>query len=277
MTRAGNPFNIVNLHGEGTLRGITVAMPTQQVLRFLPAGLSLGPQTVTPPGTHPVILSYNSMYRAVMSVPTLLPTLTYNEFTLGVPFTYTQPGALGRTLGGAIGALLGRRGDQPQGPYYYMPLLYLDSVLATMGGLMFWGYAKKLARFKLATGRYAIDGEDGAPRTSMEWQYLGEAAPQASFPYFNPVREMLDQAVVSQLPAALGPLFVVSEFNKDWSRATLRPLATSARVDAEFVPGFGTGSFPATGESEGIDTSVLGSYELNAPWILGLPHAPVFR
>ena len=37
------------------------------------------------------------------------------------------------------------------------------------------------------------------------------------------------------------------------------------------------GLHPATGLAEGIDASVLGSYELDAPWLLGMPRAPLLR
>lgn len=273
MSTPSSPFNVVNLYGSGCLRGVTVAMPTAQVQRLLPKGLELGPQTVTPPGTHPVILSFNSMFNAVMSVPTLLPELTYQEFTVGVPFTTLRPGPLGR----AMGTMLGRGQNQPMGPYYYMPRLFLDSVLATLGGLVFWGFAKKLARFKLTEGRYAIDAENGAPQISLDWEAQGQPQPLAAYPHFNPVREMLDQSVISQMPAAFGPIFVLTQFNKDWSQAKLRPLRTSVRIDSEFLPGLSPGLIPMQGQTEGIDASVLGSYEVTAPWILGLPHAPFFE
>ena len=266
-------FNLVNLHGEGCFRSVTLALPTAQVLRFLPAGLVLGPQDVTPPGTHPVILSFNALYRAEMSVPTLLPSLTYHEFTFGVPFSYLPAGRLGR----ALGALTGRRSPAPHGPYYYMPRLFLDSVLATLGGLLFWGYAKKLARFTVGADRFAIQGEDGAPQVSLAFSAQGEPQPVAHFPHFAAVQAMLAQPLVSQLPAALGPIFVVADFDKQWHQARLRPLVTQVQVLAELVPGFGPGSHPAGGVSDGIDVSVLGSYELNAPWLLGMPHVPLPR
>ena len=273
MSRSSNPFNLVNLHGQGCFRGVTLALPTAQVLRFLPAGLVLGPQQVTPPGTHPVILSFNSLSRAVMSVPTLLPTLTYHEFTFGVPYSHVEPGLLGK----AIGSLLGRSGGAHHGPYYYMPRLFLDSVLATVGGLLYWGYAKKLARFKVGERRFAIDGEDGAPLIELSWDSLGTTQPPSAFGHFDAVRAMLSQPLVSQLPAALGPLFVVADFNKAWDTATLQATTTSVRVQSEFVPGFGVGLHPAEGQAAGIDSSVLGSYELNASWVLGMPHAPLLR
>jgi hypothetical protein len=273
MAPTNNPFNLVNLHGDGCFRGVTLALPIAEVQRFLPNGLVLGAQNVTPPGTHPVILSFNSLYRAIMSVPTLLPTLTYHEFTFGVPYSYVQPGTLGRMFG----AVLGRGGDQLRGPYYYMPRLFLDSVLATMGGVLYWGYAKKLARFKLSTGSFAIDAENGVPQISLEWDILGEPRPVSAFPHFEPVREMLAQPLVSQMPVGMGPLFVVADFNKRWDLATLQPTATTVRVDNEIVPGFGAAHYPSEGRSPGIDTQVLGSYELSASWMLGMAHAPIFR
>ena len=273
MTYRRKPFSLVNLHGEGCFRGLTLALPTAQVLRFLPAGLVLGPQDVTPPGTHPVILSFNALYRAEMSVPTLLPSLTYHEFTFGVPYSYLRAGRLGR----ALGALAGRRDTTPHGPYYYMPRLFLDSVLATLGGLLFWGYAKKLARFTVGADRFAIQGEDGAPQVSLAFSAQGEPQPVGHFPHFAAVQAMLDQPLVSQLPAALGPIFVVADFDKQWQQARLRPLATQVQVQDEFVPGFGPGNHPAGGASAGIDVAVLGSYELTAPWQLGMPHAPLLR
>jgi hypothetical protein len=82
---------------------------------------------VTPAGTHPVIASFNDLSRAQMSVPSLMPVLNYNEYTLGIPYTYIARGGLNR--------------NSP-GPYYYMPKLFLNSTLAVIGGVAFWGFRK---------------------------------------------------------------------------------------------------------------------------------------
>ena len=223
MNPQRKPFNLVNLHGEGCFGSVTLARPTAQELRFLPAG------------------------------------------------------ALGR----ALGALTGRRDAPPDGhnygPCYYMPRLFLDSALATLGGLLFWGYAKKLARFTVGADRFAIQGENGAPQVSLGVKAMGEPQPVAARPQISAVQAMLAQPLVSQRPAALGPILVVADFDKQWDRARLRPRATQVQVQAEFVPGFSPGSHPAQGASAGIAACVLGSYELNAPWRLGMPHAPVLR
>jgi len=87
---------------------------------------------------------------------------------------------------------------------------------------------------------------------------------------------MLTQPIISMLPAAMGPFFILSDFDKDWQTATVRPLETILEVDVEYVPGYSGGRYPGTGYSKGIDESVLGSYELRAPWRLSLPYPPLF-
>jgi hypothetical protein len=141
-----NPYDTITLDGEGTFRGVTLSLPTGQVRRMLPAGLELGDQRVTPPGTHPVILLFNDLFRAHMNIPSLLPSLTYNEHTIGIPYSYVTRGPL--------------TGSTP-GPYYYMPSLELDNLSAILGGRLFWGYNKRLAHFESTAGRYTIrDGRD---------------------------------------------------------------------------------------------------------------------
>src|SRR5262249_11656390 len=128
FTSTRNPFAVVNLNGNSTVRGVTLALPTERVRNFLPAGLELGPQDVTPRGTHPVILLFQEMFRVQMSMPTVLPSLTYHEHIFSVPYCYLSSGSI--TPG-------------YPGPYFFMPRLYLDSAEATAGGVLFWGFAKE--------------------------------------------------------------------------------------------------------------------------------------
>lgn len=52
MTTTFNPWPVVTLFGEGRMRGVTLALPEAKVLNFLPAGLNLVPQSVTPRGVE---------------------------------------------------------------------------------------------------------------------------------------------------------------------------------------------------------------------------------
>jgi hypothetical protein len=262
MTPA-NPFAAINLNGNGTMRGVTLALPTARVRDLLPAGLELGEQKVTPSGTHPVILFFHDMFRAQMSVPTLLPNMTYHEHSVGVPFAYLSSGSITPGV---------------PGPYYFMPKLYLDNFWATIGGCLFWGFAKEMASVTVTARSYAVTSLAGQRLTSLAWKKPDqeEFLPIAEYANFEPVRQMLTQPIISMVPAAMGPFFILSDFDKDWTVATLRPLETNLEVDLEYVPGYPGGRYPASGWSPGIDASVLGSYELRAPWRLSLPYPPLF-
>jgi len=255
-----NPYSYVSLNGHGTMRGLTLALPSEQVRQLLPYGLELGAQDVTPAGTHPVVVYFHDMFRAHMSIPSLLPSLTYHEHSLGVPFAYvTQRGQLSATS---------------PGPYYFMPRLHLDSFLATLGGIAYWGYAKRMASFLVDANNYTVSSSRGTPITSLQFQAKGEFRPVEEFPLFAPIRKMLDQPLISMLPAALGPFFVCSNFDKQWSAATMRPMQTQMQIDEAYVPGLLPGAYPAEGLSPGIDQIALGSYELRAPWRVSMPYPP---
>jgi len=262
MTPA-NPFTAINVNGTGTMRGVTLALPAAKVRAMLPAGLELGAQQVTPPGTHPVILFFHDMFRAQMSVPSLLPNMTYHEHSIGIPFSYLN----GRSMTPGV-----------PGPYYFMPKLYLDNFLATLGGIAFWGFAKEMACVNVTRTSYTITTLAGSPVTSLSWKEPQSDAfkPIAGYANFEPVRQMLTQPIISMLPAGMGPFFILSDFDKDWDAATMRPLETRVQVDVEYVPGYQAGRYPASEWSPGIDASVLGSYELRAPWRLGIPYPPMF-
>jgi len=262
MTPA-NPLAAINLNGNGTMRGVTLALPTSRVLDLLPAGLELGDQKVTPAGTHPVILFFHDMFRAQMSIPTLLPNMTYREHSVGVPFAYISKGSITPGV---------------PGPYYFMPKLYLDNFWATIGGLFFWGFAKEMGSVNVTATSYTVTTITGQRLTSLSWKNPGKQPflPIAQVEHFEPVRQMLTQPIISMLPAAMGPFFILSDFDKDWQTATVRPLETALEVDVEYVPGYSGGRYPGTGYSKGIDESVLGSYELRAPWRLSLPYPPLF-
>jgi Acetoacetate decarboxylase (ADC) len=259
---AMNPFSAINLHGEGRMRSLTLALPTDRVRNLLPAGLELGEQAVTPPGTHPVVMLFNDLFRAQMSIPTLLPSLTYHEHTMGVPFAYVTRGGI--------------TAHSP-GPYYFMPLLFLDSFLAVLGGVSIWGFAKRLASFQVTADRYTFSSTGGQRYASLTWKATGVHRPVRDYDQFEPIRQLLNQPLISMLPGSLGPFFTISDFEKQWDAATIQPLATALEIDLEYVTGFPGGRYPARGTSPGIDETVLGSYELLTPWRLSLPYPPLAR
>ena len=66
-------------------------------------------------GRIPVIMGFHDMFRLHASVPSLLPSMTYHEHSVGIPYCYV-------TQGGAMTA-------RTPGPYYFMPILLLDNAV----------------------------------------------------------------------------------------------------------------------------------------------------
>lgn len=260
---AVNPFDpagLLHLGGLGTMRNVTLALPTDEVRRLLPAGLELGAQPLTPPGTHPVILGFHDMFRLHTSFPSLLPSLTYHEHSIGIPWCYVTGGA---DIAGS------------PGPFYFMPALLLDSVLATLGGLLFWGYPKRLARIEEDGGRYRVMREDGAPLVTLTWRARGAARPALAWERFALQRSALSQPLLGLWPVGLGPWFAAADFPKVWERTELTELESAVEVHTDYVTGFGRARYPSRGNLPGIGDSIIGSYAMATQWRMSMPYPPL--
>lgn len=253
----GGPWNSVELVGDGVMRVIPLEMPIETVRSFLPYTLDLAPQTMTRPGTHPVVMFFQEMVRAHMTIPSLLPNMTYHEYVFAVPHTVPN-GAFGGVFGAPTKTHL-----------QFMPKLLLSEWLPTIGGVLFWGFAKQMAHYQVTNNRVAISTQGGAdPLVTLSYEPTGDYKPLHEYPNFGPLQEVMSEPLVSQLPAAMGPFLVCSNYDKIWSRAVLRPISTEITVHESFVTNLPTGIFPDGGKS--ILTSPLGSVEIKAPWKLSL-------
>jgi hypothetical protein len=245
----------VQLVGSALMRGVTLTLPTRRVEELLPTGMRLRGQDLTPPGTHPLVLFFYHIFRAHMTIPTPMPDLTYYEQIVGVPFV------------DVVGDF---PNPVPGGPFFFMPQLLLTDYLATLGGRLYWGFAKDLAQITETERSYEVRGLDGRPLIKLELEHTGDAKPVRDYPHFERMQKVLDQPLVSQVPLGVGPYFVASDFSKVWSSARMRPMTTVVHIAEEFVPGLPTGRFPIHGRAPGIDVDVLGSYEFVTDWTQSL-------
>jgi hypothetical protein len=235
----------VNLVGGALIRLHLVVAPTDVVRRILPPELDLLEQALTPPGTHPIAHCFQQMQSAHMTIPTMMPLLTYYEHITGIPFTAP-------------------RGDPRQGPCLYMPRLHLDNAVAVVGGVLFWGFTKRLSRFTVDDRRWAVATPDGRPVATLDIDVYGEPGPVDRYPNFEPLRRIMSQPLISLLPATLGPYVCFSDFDKRWDTAVVRPASTKVTVHHEYVSGIPCGVFPSEGMTPGIDRDPLGSVEVRA-------------
>jgi hypothetical protein len=229
--------------GDGITRGVALALPSSIVRAFLPAGLDLGEQRVTPPGTHPLVFLFHSFSHCQFSFPTLLPSMNFHEQTVGVPFTFVRS----------------------VGPYYFMPKLYLDDRWVLMVGRTWWGFDKELAIVNADDAQYTVTSLAGRPLVSLAGSSGDEYRAIALYPEFEPVRQMLSQPLISESRLAAGPSFTLTDFDRRWNLARVRPLRAVLDVGSSYLRGLDAGHYPS---------SELGSFELSAPWWLSFPYPP---
>lgn len=255
-----DPCSPIKLIGHWTIRVVNVVLPTEHVRAMLPFGLELGPQSLTEPGYHLVRFYFGFPVHAAMALSPRVMTMDYCEQVLGVPYVRRTTDLY---AGGATG------------PYYYMPRLWLNNPLAISGGLLWWGMEKRPALIEptveQSRGRYRVrslaDGHH--PIIEAEWEVAGEFQPVADVPNFAPQRRMMDQPLVMQGFASLGPLLVGSSFTMTWGTAQVRPIRAKVQVHEAYVPGLPAGTF----DNVPLADSPLGSFELQTPWELALPYS----
>lgn len=248
--------------GDGVTRCVLLTVPAWMVQRLLPPNLELGTQDVSAPGTHPVVLQFHDFSRCRFSLPNLLQPLNFHEQTLGIPFTRISSRADAASR---------------REPFYFMPKLYLDHPWVWAVGRNLWGFDKEMATVEVTRNRYAVTSFAGRQLASLTWSCPeeGSRARFAKGDEFEPLRNILSQTLISLSPAAMGPIFTVTDFDRNWDRAIIRPISAALVVDPCYVKGFDGGRFGTDVDPADPDYSMIGCYEVSAQWWLSFPYLPL--
>jgi hypothetical protein len=231
---------------------------------MLPDGLELGAAEVAEAGKHPVVLYFGNMFKAQLSVGPFPAPTDYREHVVGVPYTVYKAGR-----GGCGGY---------RGPFFYMPQLYLDSLVFTLGGLIVWGFNKARANFKQESRiseetthhSYAVSSRRwGDKLVDVTWHAESEAERVECNKAFEIQRRIMSQPVISRQPLAIGPFFSCSDYDKTWSTADVKPIRTRTSIRSLYVPGLSPGDYE--GQALG-EKNPLGSFELRTHWSLTFPY-----
>jgi hypothetical protein len=244
--------------GDAITRCIALALPSSKVRAMLPAGLGLCAQSVTPQGTHPVILQSHTFAHCQFSFPTMLPPMSFHEQTLGIPFV-------------CVSAAPGLRAA---GPYYFMPKLYLDDRWNLFIGRNFWGFNKELARVRVNAGSYTVTSMTGRRLAGLTWSVSGDEPRPAigGYEQFEPVRKMLSQTPLSFSPAAVGPIPTLTDFDRSWNLGTVRRLRAVLDIDAAYCPRFSGGHYETADETGQASGWPALAFEVSAQWWLSYPY-----
>lgn len=218
---------------------------------MLPGELELAPQTMTPPGTHPLVFLFGKHFDVR---PNFIPFggLTYLEYICAIPFVQWRNAS-----------------HDYKGPFAYMPRMFLDELFPTLLGYMY-AYPKVMARMSgnpptdsLYDVRSLLQDEALIQGT---FNTFGPQLPPVDFPNFAHVREVFEMPFIGKYE--IGP-YVCSKLTFKLDQAIIQPATANIEVAREFVDGLLPGSFIRPS----IDADPLGSFYMAVPWELTLPFA----
>jgi hypothetical protein len=216
---------------------------------LLPDDLILAPQEYTPAGQHPLLLMFNNtllktnpyLERISLEANFAL-TLKYFEFIVMLPYVQFKEAQY-----------------NGKGPYCYLPVLYLNSLLAVMGGRLFWEFNKQMAGFSVDESNFFVREEDKTTELlSAETLLMGMEQPEQSVPNFQTITPILQLPVIEH-----GPLGYVSSIYKIFfENIDIAPAgANYTNLSCSFMP-------PGLTSSPAITQDPLGGFHMDYDWKL---------
>jgi len=83
---------------------------------------------------------------------------------------------------------------------------------------------------------------------------------------------MLNQKLVCVFPAAIGPCIALSDFDRRWNMASVRPLRAEMEVSPPYIPLIEPGRYSTDANLRDPVSAVPGSWEFLASWWLSFPY-----
>jgi len=236
---------LIALTGRYLANCAVLALPASDAVAMLTSNAELAAQSLTPPGTHPVILLMGE--HTGVRVKFLPGSIDYREALVSVPWV--------RRRGAACGS----------GPLAHVSRLWLDRLAPVAGGWTF-GFPKIWSRVEMSDTSYGVQSILSCTRLlDARFEARGAPAPTSQFHNFGLVRPIFEQPFLQRLLLA-GPSCVeVMDFGLD--RATLQPIEATVEARRGFLRGFPTGAR----ELKSIDESPLGAFRLELSWTLTAP------
>jgi hypothetical protein len=214
---------------------------------MLPPGLELAQQSITPAGTHPVLLMMGRQHDVHAEWGMLRgPGVSYNELFFGVPFVNRAP-----------------RDGKQLGPFMFGPVLYVDRLLPFIMGY-FWGFAKEDVTIVDDGLHYEVRDSRG-PLLTAQFAAQGSWGPPSSFPNFQAYPPMFQQSGIGR--TLLGFYLCFAFQHNSIEQAQIRSAGTTLQVVRPFVRGMDPGTY----RFAGISSEPFGSFQMTNSWTLQPP------
>ena len=180
--------------------------PRGEVEKLLPIGLKLGPEPPAHRGLWPLALVFSRHSGVRPGIAPPIGGLRYDEFLIAVPSVYHVD-------------------RQPfQGPFCYMPVILLDSLLPLILGAGFYGLKKRNARIMARTDSFNIRFDEGQISASLRDE--GPPGMIQDFPGLTTIRKMMEQAIVGETSSGFW-VYSYLEYNLD--AAEFQPIRGKVR------------------------------------------------
>lgn len=232
------PRSSFDLSGELSAAVAILSVPREAAQAMLPAGLTLAPQAVARRGEHPLLLVLGRQTDVRLG---LAPAgIDYLELILAVPFVEGGPRA---------------------GPLCYLPRLFLDRWLPTVGGRLMYGFAKRRAMISTTDDSYQVRSRRrGELLLSARFRTVAPAVEAARL---GPVRALFELPMISRGARRWRHSFADFELE----RARIQPIALQFAIERAFVPGLPVGAVAINGLADGGSWA----FRLRTPWTLAAP------
>jgi hypothetical protein len=236
------------LQGDWDAFALLIEAPLAQAQALLAPGLELKPQNFTAKGTHPLLLLLSNQ-TDVRTTPPIIDIPQYYEFILVVPW-------------------LVRTGDASQKIYGTSIVLYLDDVLAIVGGNIGWSIPKVYERVSWQDGVFEIKRLfSGNIIMNFTYQQLSDDfKPYRAYPNLDVFQQLMSSELIQPFELVSGK-FECFTYNFQMKQATFVPVSGVLNVVQEYVENVPLGQF----KFQPITSSPLGAFRMKTHWFLSAP------
>ncbi|MBV8702749.1 MAG: NAD(P)-binding protein, partial [Acetobacteraceae bacterium] len=217
-------------HGRGTYACsvVVLRLRVETIRPMVPADFAFGRDPDGEAGLHPVLLFFGRQADVRPNVLPL-PGMNYQEALIAIPDVFA---------GDARYAY--------QGPFVYVPRLWLDKLAPVLIGLILYGYSKIPARIEESERDYTIRPPgSGALLAEARFEPAGAPIPPHAAPTWRMIDALLHQPMLAE-PMPGVEIGSVLSFRTNRVR-TIQPLRAAVRLAPEAIPSFAGGSFAGEG------------------------------
>ncbi len=215
--------------------------------------LELAPQPYTPPGQHPLLIMFNNTWletnanlESLAASPDFGINLNYYEFIVMLPYVQFKDSP-----------------HQSDGPYCYLPVLYLNSLAAVLGGRIFWEFNKEMADFSVQPSDFTISkfSSDTCLLSGLT-KLTGLKQPGKSIANFQKITPILQLPVIEHGPYGyVSSIYEILLNNTDIAPAEI----DINNLSSTFLP-------PGLINSPPITENPLGAFLMDYDWKLSYIH-----